>query len=748
MILKNLFRRKGRTLLTVLGIAIGVAAIIGLGAMANGLDAGYNSMLTGSKADLVLSQPGSLDISLSSVEESIGPQLASMSEVRAVSGMLEGFVQTEELPFFFLFGYPEDSFVLQRFQILEGAPLDSQEAKRSRGTPILLGSVAAESLDKDVGETLRLSSFVYRIIGIYESGETFEDSGAVLRLPDAQTLLGKQRQVSLFYIQLKDPSLRDRLTRRVERLYPDLSLTGTGDFADKQMLGDMMQGYVWAIAGLAIVIGGVGMMNAQLMAVMERTREIGALRAMGWSSWRVLGLILGESVVVGLIGGILGVGLGWAFLSAFSEYAAIFGGTPQDITPGLLQQAFTVVLLLGGVGGLYPAWRAAQLQPVEALRYEGGSSGEKSKRLPVGGMAVQSLWQRTSRTLLTLGAIGLTVGGILALESVIDGSTTAITNMMASADAQIVLRQADIADTSMSAIDERTGEKIASLAEIESVSGLIFTAVSTPDAPVFIIMGYAPNEYAIRRFLMTEGERISSNHQIMLGSMIASSLNKDVGDTLEISGSRFKVTGIYESGESWEELGGVISLRDAQILAGRPHKVTMFGVTLVDPREAKRIAQEINQQFPDVHAALTGEFVEQMPDMQNMEGIMAGISLLAIVVGGAGVMNTMLMSVLERTREIGVLRALGWRRRRILGLIIREALILGLLGGVSGIGIAFTLAYLISQAPMVGDALLAEWHLGAFLRALAVALTLGVIGGLYPAYRATRLQPVEALRYE
>jgi putative ABC transport system permease protein len=108
----------------------------------------------------------------------------------------------------------------------------------------------------------------------------------------------------------------------------------------------------------------------------------------------------------------------------------------------------------------------------------------------------------------------------------------------------------------------------------------------------------------------------------------------------------------------------------------------------------------------------------------------------------------MLMSVFERTREIGVLRALGWRRRRVLGMIMREALLLGLMGGLTGIGVSMILVYLIKLAPMVGAMFAASWDLEIFARAILIAVLLGLVGGLYPAYRATKLQPVEALRYE
>ena len=113
--------------------------------------------------------------------------------------------------------------------------------------------------------------------------------------------------------------------------------------------------------------------------------------------------------------------------------------------------------------------------------------------------------------------------------------------------------------------------------------------------------------------------------------------------------------------------------------------------------------EKINALDPQLHAAVSGEFVDQMPDMEAMDGMMTGISLLSMVVGGLGVMNTMLMAVVERTREIGVLRALGWRRRAVLKLIIKEALLLGVLGGISGMIIAFLLVGAIQLAPGVGD---------------------------------------------
>jgi ABC-type antimicrobial peptide transport system permease subunit len=747
MIFKNLLRRKGRTTLTVLAIAIGVASIVALGTLANGVQAGYDSFITGSKADLVLSQSDSMDISISSLDEKIGLEMAAMSEVEAISGMLQSFVQTEVVPYFFVFGYPEDSFILSRFNIIEGVGLGSREARRARGKPIILGASAAEILEIAPGDSLHMLDSVFRVVGIYETGQELEDSGAVLGLKDAQTLLGLQNIVNVFYVQLKDPSLRERVMTRVERRWSDVTISSTSDYADKQIMGDYMRGFAWGVAGLAIVIGGVGMMNSQLMSVMERTREIGVLRSVGWSSRRVLFMVLGESILVGIIGGVVGVLLGWLMMIASADVMSFFGASVADIRSGVLGQAFATVFILGFLGGVFPAFRASRLPPVEALRYEGGTSGKHVRRLPVGNIALQNLWQRTSRTFLTLGVIGITVGGIMALEALVRGTVEMLSGL--SNEAEVMVRQAGIADTGYSTIDQRIGSKIAAIPGVQAVSGLLFSATMMPEAgSFFIYRGLAPNEYSLQQENIIEGERLTNNHQILLGKMMANAMNKGIGDTIELSGSRFRVVGIYKTSTTWMEMGGIISLRDAQTMMGKPRKVSLYMVKVDKPAQAGMIVDEINASYPEVHASLTGEFAEEMPDMQSMDVMMAAISFLAIAVGGMGVMNTMLMTVLERTREIGVLRALGWRNRRIISMILQEAIWLGILGCLCGILIAFGLGSLVLKIPMIGEILTLTWEMSIFTRAITIALLLGVLGGLYPAFRAVKLRPVEALRYE
>ena len=747
IIFRNLLRRKTRTLLTILGIGVGVTVIIALGTLADGFQSGYSSMMQGSKADLVLSQPDTMDISYSAVKEEIGLELAAMPEVKAVTGMLQGLVQTESEPFFIVFGYPQDSFLLERFAAREGYDLFDRIPRDLRGKPILLGSAAAEVMDKGVGDTFRITSTTYRVVGIYETGDVFEDSAALMRLEDAQALLGKNNQVSLFYIRLADTSLRARLEDHVARKWPDLLLSGTSEFANQQSMQTIMQAFVWVVGGLAILIGGVGMLNTQLMAIFERTREIGLLRATGWKRHQVLGMILGESLVVCFAGGLLGILQGWLLLKGLSQITVLMGTQTGTLSPGLVAQAILVVLVLGLVGGLYPAWRASLLRPVEALRYEGGST--HSRRLPFGGMAVNSLWQRSTRSLLTLGAIGLTVGAILALEAVVQGFVGSFTDMASSTQAEIMIRQADIADTTLSAIDERVVDSIAAMPEVKSASGVVFTGMILPDSGVmFLLQGYSPNDFAIQRFHLVEGQMFTGNRQILLGRLMANTLKKGLGDIIEVSGMRFRVVGIYETNIGWEQTGGVVTLRDAQNFIGRPRQVSMIAAKLKDAAQAPVIVERINAKYPGVYAALSADFAEEMPDIQSSNAMLDGISLVAIAAGGLSVLNTMLMSVFERTREIGVLRALGWRRQAVLLMILRESVLLGLLGGLTGVIISLGLIEFMKLSAALGSWVDPVWSWDIFARAFLLSVFLGAAGGLYPAYRATRLSPVEALRYE
>jgi ABC-type antimicrobial peptide transport system permease subunit len=362
-------------------------------------------------------------------------------------------------------------------------------------------------------------------------------------------------------------------------------------------------------------------------------------------------------------------------------------------------------------------------------------------------MAVRNLWRVRTRTVLTLLAISVSIAAIVALGGVAKGMVEMMTQLGRSSQTDLFAIEADV-DSDFSAIDERVGSRIAARPDVEAVSGIIMTAANTEKMPMLIVFGYHPRQFAFRHFRIVEGQPLAGRHQVIVGRKAAEEMGLEVGDTLRLLKSNFRVVGIYETGLAYEDIGVVIGLRAAQTLIGKPHQVMYYGIKLRHPEEVESVQAELLAAFPGIDFALTAEIAESMSDFQVMNEMVTQISSMAVFIGAVGTLNTMLMSVLERTREIGVLRALGWRRRRVLAMILREALTLGALGGGCGILLGLGLGAAMMLIPGFWGAIEPAYSPELFVQAILVALVTGAVGGLYPAWRATRMRPVEALRYE
>ncbi len=188
--------------------------------------------------------------------------------------------------------------------------------------------------------------------------------------------------------------------------------------------------------------------------------------------------------------------------------------------------------------------------------------------------------------------------------------------------------------------------------------------------------------------------------------------------------------------------------RSRRTLLGRQRSVTFIFVDVKEPSQAPAVVAAIDKRFPEARASLSSEFAENTNDIQSTKAMTNAIRLLALLVGGIVVANTMIMSIYERTREIGTLRAVGWRQRRILNQIMQESLYLCLFAGILGSIFGVVVVTLIAMIPGANQFIAPAWSVGTFAVAIGVAVVLGLLGGLWPAWRASRLQPVEALRYE
>ncbi len=235
------------------------------------------------------------------------------------------------------------------------------------------------------------------------------------------------------------------------------------------------------------------------------------------------------------------------------------------------------------------------------------------------------------------------------------------------------------------------------------------------------------------------------------GTVAADVLKKAVGSKVQIETTEFTVCGIFESSALVENGSLILPLRQLQEATERQGRVNFLNLKLkpgTTPAEVDRLRATIKERYPSFKAFAAGEVAQNNSAIQIAKAMSWATSIIALVVGAVGVTNTVLMSVFERTHEIGILLAIGWRRVRILRMILLESMLLSLVGGFVGIGFGFVTVRILQNTPLMRGKIEGYISTGLLGGALLIALALGILGGLYPACRGSRLHPRAALNYE
>ena len=304
--------------------------------------------------------------------------------------------------------------------------------------------------------------------------------------------------------------------------------------------------------------------------------------------------------------------------------------------------------------------------------------------------------------------------------------------------------------------DESAGAKLRALPVVAQVSPMILNMMDITPEINALVYGWKADSYEFDSLTFKSGKRFRDGQpEVILGDLLAESLNKKVGDTLTIQGSAFTVIGIYHGGSALEAGALIMPLDELQQVASLQGKVSAFHVRLrpvpadVSPVQYLQQAQaEIDAALPDLRAVPAAQRASNNQLVVLAHAAAWGTSSIALLIGIFGIANTMAMSVFERTREIGILRALGWKRWRILLLIQMEAAVLGFAGGVIGIIAGWAALWTLSRMPQTASIVSSAFPLLLLLEALGISVLAGLAAGAIPAWRGGRLSPVEALRHD
>jgi putative ABC transport system permease protein len=348
----------------------------------------------------------------------------------------------------------------------------------------------------------------------------------------------------------------------------------------------------------------------------------------------------------------------------------------------------------------------------------------------------RNLLRRPARTLLTSVGVGLGVALIVALLATISGVHRTAGDLMRFGRADFGLYQADASDFPRSLLPESLARKVAAEPGVAAVTKVKLLVVGG-----MLVFGLDANEFAYRRLVVVAGGRAP----VMAGDHSG----KRLGESVQVGRRSFTIAGIYHSGDRFEDLGIVLPLRTVEALSQRPGEVTSIGVTAKLGTGAKELARRLERDYPGV-AAITepGQAIKVDTSTRLIVSMGWVVSLLALIVGGIAVMNTMAMSVFERTREIGILRACGWPPLRVAAMILSETFCICMIALGAGCALGVLAAELFVRRSSLAGFISPGYTASTFAWGLAYALGVGLVGALYPTWRAVRVAPVQALRHE
>lgn len=373
--------------------------------------------------------------------------------------------------------------------------------------------------------------------------------------------------------------------------------------------------------------------------------------------------------------------------------------------------------------------------------------------LTLTGFVWKNLQRRRLRTLLTLGGIGMAVGAFVSLVGFSSSFEQQWLQIYSSSGTDIAVIHGTFLNTSL---DQSATVKVKAVPVVAAASPVIFNEMDLTADVNALVYGEEADAFQLDALQIVSGRRYRDGEaEVMLGDLLAEDLKKKAGDSLAIQGSPFTVVGIYHASSGLEADAVMMPLDQLQLLSSVQGKVSTIDVRLRPAPSGeswddymKQAEAQIQAAVPGLRAVPAAERASNNQFVKLAQASAWGTSTLALLIGILGIANTMMMSVFERTSEIGTLRAMGWRRGKILALIQIEAATLGIGGGLVGVLIGWAVLTVLAHLPQTATFVSAAIHWGLIAEAMVIALVAGLLAGALPAWRAGRLSPVDALYHE
>lgn len=389
---RGLLSRQLRSYLTILGVVIGIAAIVAIVSIGQGLSQYIQNELMSFGGDYVTINPGKMEDYASS-----GPTVnmpATLTEndrkaIESVGGVEKAYGQVTDIGSIEFHGEKGSGMIIgTSVGIWDAFPIYKlREGRfyRAEAGELVIGAGVADNVFKKkvrLGDTMRINNMSFKVVGILEKGSGITsafDYMVMLDVPDMMRSMGRAKTIISYEeidAKLVPGSNPDEVGVAVEERLRNLHHVSeeNQDFTVltpskiNSLIGSIigtLNLFLGGLASIALVVGGVGIANTMFMSVMEKTREIGVLKALGATDAAIMELFLIESGMLGLVGGLLGCAIGLLISLVMNQF-----GVPSNVDLQLVLYAMFFSLAVGTVSGLFPARRAARLEPVEALRYE------------------------------------------------------------------------------------------------------------------------------------------------------------------------------------------------------------------------------------------------------------------------------------------------------------------------------------------------------------------------------------------